>query len=172
MESPETVPVYFTAVEPTVPNLMASPSTVPFTGTVPDVDRLILPASFDPACTQVRVNVPENVPSYSPVHFPDSPTACCAEDAAELTADDADDTAADKADAPAPDDGADDELRLPHPDRPIATTAPTPAARTTAHARVRYTTLSPTSLTAPSSDRKSTILPCAHQCTSELTQFG
>lgn len=135
MESPETVPVYFTAVEPTVPNLMASPSTVPFTGTVPDVDRLILPASFEPACTQVSVNVPENVPSYLPVHFPDSPTACCADDAAELTADDADDTAADRADAPAPEDGADDEPPLPQPDRTIARAIPTPTARTTAHER-------------------------------------
>ena len=62
MELPETVPVYVTAVEPTVPNLIESPSTVPFTGTVPDVDSAIVPCSFDPVCCQLSWNVPVNVP--------------------------------------------------------------------------------------------------------------
>ena len=87
IESPETVPVYLTAVEPTVPNLIEPPSTVPFTGTVPDVDSVILPCSFDPACSQLSVNVPENVPPYLPVHLPDRPPDCCEVEPSELELD-------------------------------------------------------------------------------------
>ena len=56
------VPVYVTAVDPTVPNLIESPVTTPLTGTVPDVDSVIVPCSFDPVCCQLSLNVPENVP--------------------------------------------------------------------------------------------------------------
>src|SRR3954469_12281686 len=112
---------------------MASPSTVPFTGTVPDVDSVIVPCNFDPVCTQLSVNVPENVPPYLPVHLPDSPTDSWAVDAAELTAADTDDTAAAAADAPAPEDGPDDAPPPPQPDSAIATAAPTLTVRTMAH---------------------------------------
>jgi hypothetical protein len=47
---------------PTVPNLIASPFTVPLTASVPDVDNVMEPCSFDPDCVQLSVNVPEYAP--------------------------------------------------------------------------------------------------------------
>lgn len=68
--SPDTVPVYVTAVEPTVPNVMVLPFTVPVRGALPDVDRLIVPASLPDVSTQVSWKVPVKAPLYVPVHLP------------------------------------------------------------------------------------------------------
>jgi hypothetical protein len=62
MVSPDTVPVYVTAVEPTVPNVMALPLTVPVNGKVPDVDRLIVPLKAPDASVHVSANVPVKAP--------------------------------------------------------------------------------------------------------------
>jgi hypothetical protein len=76
MESPETVPEYVMAVEPTVPNWIEFPATTPLRLTVPSVESLMLPVSFEFDCVQVRVNVPLNAPSYFPDHVPErSPVA-------------------------------------------------------------------------------------------------
>ena len=64
MESPETVPEYVIAVEPTVPNRIEFPVTTPLRLTVPSVESLMLPVSFEFDCVQVRVNVPLNAPAY------------------------------------------------------------------------------------------------------------
>ena len=58
------------AVEPTVPKLIVLPLTVPVRVSVPDVDRLIVPASFPDDSTHVRLNVPVYAPLYVPVHLP------------------------------------------------------------------------------------------------------
>gem|GEM_PF-3590201 len=73
MEFPETEPEYVIAAEPTVPNWMAPPCTVPWTLGLPSVERLIVPLRFDPDCCHVRVNVPVKAPLYCPDHFPESP---------------------------------------------------------------------------------------------------
>ena len=75
MESPETVPEYVIAVEPTVPNRIEFPVTTPLRLTVPSVESLMLPVSFEFDCVQVRVNVPLNAPSYCPDHVPERSTA-------------------------------------------------------------------------------------------------
>ena len=133
IESPETVPVYLTAVEPTVPNLIEPPSTVPFTGTVPDVDSVILPCSFDPACSQLSVNVPENVPPYVPVHLPDRPPDCCDVEPPELELDGMVDGRLAPIDGT--DDGADAPPPPPQPVRATARATATPSDRATVHGR-------------------------------------
>ena len=74
MESPETVPEYVIAVEPTVPKRIEFPVTTPLRLTVPSVESLMLPVSFEFDCVQVRVNVPLNAPSYCPDHVPERST--------------------------------------------------------------------------------------------------
>ena len=47
MESPETVPEYVIAVEPTVPNWIVFPVTTPLRLRVPAVESSMLPVSFE-----------------------------------------------------------------------------------------------------------------------------
>ncbi|MDX6308479.1 MAG: hypothetical protein QOI06_1525 [Nocardioidaceae bacterium] len=48
------------AAEPTVPNVIFVPFTVPFSLSVPPADdSVILPRRLDPLCCQLRLNVPE-----------------------------------------------------------------------------------------------------------------
>jgi hypothetical protein len=59
IDVPDTEPVYVIAADPTVPNRMLPPDTDPLIGTVaPGEERVMLPVSTEPACCQVRVNVP------------------------------------------------------------------------------------------------------------------
>ena len=58
MVLPDTVPVYVMTVEPTVPNVMTLPFTVPVRGIVPAVDRLIVPLSFPDDSVHVSSKVP------------------------------------------------------------------------------------------------------------------
>lgn len=67
------------AVEPTVPNRIAPPVTVPLTGTVPPVlDSMMVPANAEPDCCQVKLNVPVNAPLYLPDQVPESAPAVAA----------------------------------------------------------------------------------------------
>jgi hypothetical protein len=93
IELPDTVPEYVIAVDPTVPNEILEPFTCPLTGTVPAVDRSIVPLSVEAFCVQVRWKVPLNAPLYEPFHVPDSPDVL-------------DEPAAEEAGAAADDDGA------------------------------------------------------------------
>ena len=54
--------MYVIAVDPTVPNWIVVPSTVPLMSGVPSVDRSIEPLSLLPLCVHVSVNVPLNEP--------------------------------------------------------------------------------------------------------------
>jgi hypothetical protein len=61
------------SVDPTVPNLILLPSTVPLIGVVPPASgRLMVPVSFDPDCCQCSVKVPLNDPLYWPFQVPES----------------------------------------------------------------------------------------------------
>jgi hypothetical protein len=64
------------AVEPTVPNWMWPPDTVPLMGTVDGgVDSFIVPDSLAVACDQVRTKVPLKEPLYLPFQVPERPAA-------------------------------------------------------------------------------------------------
>jgi hypothetical protein len=67
---PDTVPVYVTAAAPTVPKVIALPLTDPVRGSVPDVDRLIVPLSFSDDSVHVSAKVPVKAPLYDPDHLP------------------------------------------------------------------------------------------------------
>jgi hypothetical protein len=67
---PDTVPVYVTAAAPTVPKVIALPVTVPVRGSVPEVDRLIVPLSFPDDSVHVSAKVPVKAPVYEPDHLP------------------------------------------------------------------------------------------------------
>lgn len=57
--------------EPTVPNVMVLPFTVPWMDTVPPrLDTLIVPRSVDPDCRQVSRKVPVYAPPYRPDQVP------------------------------------------------------------------------------------------------------
>jgi hypothetical protein len=135
--SPDTVPVYVTAVEPTVPNVMVLPVTVPVRGTVPDVDRWIVPASFPDDSVHVRSKVPVKAPLYVPDHLPVRGPAWAAAGGVELGVD-AGVEAAEVFDAAAA--GA-DELGVPdpllHPDASTTGSSTTAAARRGRVKRVR-----------------------------------
>jgi hypothetical protein len=62
-------------VEPTVPNVIVLPFTVPFRGSVPAVDRWIVPASFPDDSVHVSVKVPVKAPLYDPDQLPVSAPA-------------------------------------------------------------------------------------------------
>ena len=57
-----------------MPNRIEFPVTTPLRLTVPSVESLMLPVSFEFDCVQVRVNVPLNAPSYCPDHVPERST--------------------------------------------------------------------------------------------------
>ena len=73
------------ACDPTVPNWIRPPATLPLMGTAPGaVERLIVPLSFEDDCVHCRTNVPLNDPPYLPFQRPESagrPT--CADELAE-----------------------------------------------------------------------------------------
>lgn len=73
IELPETVPVYVSDCEPTVPKLIVPPFTVPLIGVgeLPSEEILIVPLRFDPDCCHVSSNVPLNVPLYCPFQVPE-----------------------------------------------------------------------------------------------------
>lgn len=63
MELPDTDPVYMIARDPTVPKRIRSPVTVPLMVVAPgDVERLIVPVSFDVDCVHLSMNVPVYAP--------------------------------------------------------------------------------------------------------------
>jgi hypothetical protein len=142
MVSPETVPVYVIAVEPTVPNVIALPFTVPCRGTVPPVDKSIVPLNFPDDSIQVSENVPVNAPLYVPDHLPvRAPGVAAGEDAAGA---DAEVVAAAGVDAAGVDDAAggdeldgDDPLLQPHTS--ITGSSAPAAARRFRRTRVRLT---------------------------------
>jgi hypothetical protein len=62
------------AREPTVPNGMVVPLTVPWRLRVPaGAESVIVPLRFDPDCCQLRLNGPWYAPPCWPDHFPESP---------------------------------------------------------------------------------------------------
>lgn len=61
------------AVEPTVPNWMVPPLTLPLMLVVcGGAERVMSPVSFDEASVHLRTNVPEKEPLYVPFQVPDS----------------------------------------------------------------------------------------------------
>jgi hypothetical protein len=60
------------AADPTVPNVIRVPLTVPVSLSVcVGAESVIRPLTLDPCCCQLRVNVPEKAPQYRPDHLPD-----------------------------------------------------------------------------------------------------
>jgi hypothetical protein len=73
IELPDTDPVYVIAWDPTVPNWIRPPTTVPLIVTAPGaVERSIVPVSFDVDCAHRRTKVPVYAPLYLPFQLPDS----------------------------------------------------------------------------------------------------
>ena len=79
IEPPLTDPEYVITSEPSVPNLIAFPSTVPVIGSVSDgADNWIVPLNDEPDCCQCSKNVPSYDPLYCPFHVPEIPLASAA----------------------------------------------------------------------------------------------
>jgi hypothetical protein len=142
MVSPDTVPVYVMAVDPTVPNVIALPLTVPVRCTVPPGDRWIVPLSFPDDSVQVRTNVPEKLPLYVPDQVPVR-APCAAGDEAVGVGTGVETEGA--ADAAGVDAAGGDELGVPvpdellHPDANATGSSTTAAARRGRRTRVRMT---------------------------------
>ena len=59
IELPDTVPLYVTASEPSVPKSIVLPLIVPWIGAVPDgAERVMMPVRVELDCCQVSLKVP------------------------------------------------------------------------------------------------------------------